>query len=483
LDISLQPADRVYYQPAQWRRWGASLFLPWDTELAPRIDTDDAIPLLARILEQADQTPGDGPDSAAVAECVATLWDSGRDGEIVETRVANTVPLLTQYHLLNSFQRNQATDVEQATRQRLAEAVRAARGRVDAQLDGLSKDLLDHAAGRTAKLEAIYSRLEANLTAAEKLADAAEPRVAKVTQFIDNLPRTWLAFVNRVLELHRELMDPQLAAFSEFSGRLTLGRDRLRALAARGRDLAQTAQRQHARFQQSLAECETIIQESDRQIAGIDELSTRTSHVLTQVAEVHGQMDARLERIRQAEEKAQKMQEEIDRIQAREREIKKRLEELRPLYEEHQKKAAELETMRKENDAKERTLQEKCAEIAWQRENVKQRCLQVAAQLEQIETRLAAFAQQTSELDQVSGALQQHVEMIDSHAAVIALWEKKREAWEKYVTDARQNATQQIAQLYQAVDRLLQADETSGKVRACVEAARAELGRAEKALA
>ncbi|MFV1964629.1 MAG: hypothetical protein ACC628_04345, partial [Pirellulaceae bacterium] len=295
MGFSLQPADRVYYQPAEWRQWGVNLYVPLNTELAPRVDSNDALPILQRFLEASQEVGDEDPDG--IMESAAVIWESVRDERINETRVAQTAPLLSQFRLLNSFQREAAGDVEQATRQELAEGFRAARQRVDVELDNLTRELLEHVGQRAETLQTSFTELDNAVQSAETLLATIEPRVEQVREVILDLPDQWIEFVNRVIELHRAVADPEIAAAVEFREQLNVGRGDLRALAARNRDLSQAVTKHHDSLAGNLTDCDNTLAENARGREELDELLKRATAVFHEIGKMHSQVSARIQRV------------------------------------------------------------------------------------------------------------------------------------------------------------------------------------------
>ena len=481
LGFSLQPADHTYYQPAQWRRWGANLYLPLGMELAPRVDNNDVIPLLLQLLEHTNNTSdtGDlGNGNGSVLEAAAVLWDAGANGRIRETRVTETVNLMSQYRLLNSFQRDLAGKVEQGTRDQLAKAVRATRERVDDELNQLAADLFGHVAKRTEDLDASYSQLERNLRAAEQLVDAIEPKVSEASDLILKLPKEWGAFVSRVIEVHRRVVTPELNAFAEFREQLHVGRTELRALSVRGRNLAHSAARRHEHLQEQVQQCDDAMKDAAERMTEIDELADRSAAVLAEIAKLHRQLDDRIERVTKAEKRAEKMEKTIDQIQSREKAVAKRLEKLRPLYEQYGRKAGEIDTLARQAKARERELLEKTLDLASRREDIRQRCRQIALQLGRIETQLSGFAEKAVQLDETAETLGEQSSMIDAHADVVGTWEKKRNVWQRSMQVTMDQTSRRVEQLKESIESLSGSGQHIARARGHVDKAQDEIAHA-----
>ena len=479
MGFSLQPADAVYYQPAPWRRWGLNLFLPLHSELAPQIDDTDALPLLQRILERSDRTKRRTLPALPAAECAAILWEPGHDGEIEETRIAEAAPLLSHFRLLNSFQRHAAGLVEQATREQLAEGIRAARRRVDDELDALTRELLEHVGGRTEKLERSYTRLEEALQAAQRLVSRVEPRIEEIRQLLLSLPDQWVQFVQEVIELHRSLVEPQLLELDEVTKRRNTSRQQLRALAARGKDLSARAERHRADLENEVVGCEQAIVGNHRIQAELEQLQERATRAIREILALHRQLAKRLERINEMERSADNMQKEIDQIDGREAEAKRRLAELKPLLAEYQRKAVEIEKSHEELSGREQKLLRQSAELAQRREQLTQRSRQLAGQMRQIETCLAACGARGEEIAQASAELTEQLDLVAAHAEAVEMWDTQRKSWENYLALEQEEEARKIDRIQRALAEWEAQDQDLAAVRDGVSQAQARLAKAE----
>ena len=481
LDFSLQPADRVYYQPAQWRPWGANLFLPVGFELAPQIDADAAAPLLVKLLEQSDSTNGNS-SSGSILDCPAVLWESEDNGRIREIRVRSTSSLLSQYRLLNSFQRSPAGKVESTTCQKLAESIQRTRQRVDSQFDDLSRDLLGHVGVRTEKLEKSYSDLESALRSAEDLVELVAPKVDEASQLVRNLPKQWIAFVNRVIALHASLTKPSVDAFLEFRGLLQVSRNQLVALALRGRDLAKTTDGRRKKLQARLEESDKLAARNHELDAEIVEFTERAAEVLAEITRVHRRLARRIENTKKAQARADQMQTEIDQIKEREAAAKKRLHEIKALHEKYQVRVADTQKREEENSKSEKTLVTRATELARRREEVRKQCLEVGTQIKHIERQLQGFGVASSRLDTAARHLGEQTELMDAHTDVIQMWETQESAWEKHLRSISEDATRRMGKLRESINRLEQVDELANRAQEHLARAEKEFSEAERSV-
>ncbi|MCY2987387.1 MAG: hypothetical protein NTY19_05915 [Planctomycetota bacterium] len=476
LGFSLQLADRVYYQPAAWRGCGVNLFLPLHAELAPQIDDNDALPLLQRILDHSEKTGGRGADAA---ECAAILWETGREGEIEETRVSQSTPLLSQFRLLNLFQRRSAREVGQASRNQLAEGLREARQHVEDQLDLLTRELWEYVSGRTAKLETSYHELEEDLQAAELLVARIEPRITEIRQLVLTLPGEWFEFVNAVLALQQSLADPQLAALRELREQRQVGRQQLQALAVCGRDLTATAEKHRELFVGQLAESEPAIA-GDRELhEQLEQLHARAMRVFREIRTLHQQYQERFARTKEMEKKANQMQAEIDQIQALEAKVKRRYAELVPLLAEYQQKAVEINNQQEEVTTKEQLLLKQGLEFAQRREELKQRALQLAGQLQQIEVYLNLHAARSEQISTAAAEVTEQLDLARAYREAVEMWETQQKSWENHLATVQEEETRQIARIQSRLDELGTDDQNTAGVREQLDQAQQHLAKAE----
>ncbi len=480
MGFSLQTADAVYYQPAAWRRWGLNLFLPLHSELAPQIDDNDALPLLQRILDECDRTTRDELPTLPAAECAAVLWEPGRDGAIEETRIAETVSLLSRFHLLNSFERRVAGQVEQTTRERLTEGVRAARRRVEDELDALTRELLEHIGGRTEKLEHTYTRLEESLQAAEQLVGRVEPRIEEIRKLVLTLPEQWVQFVEGVIELHRSLAQPELLQSDALAKRRLAGRQQLRALAVRGKDLSERAEGHLARFEQEVNQHEQAIVGQQQVQTDLDQLHERATRVTAEIRSLHQRLAQRLDRIRKMERTANRMQREIDQIDDREKQTKQRLAELKPLLAEYQQKAAEIEKTDEDLSHKEQELLQQSQKLAEHRQELAERSRQLAGQLQQIEAYLTTCSARSEEIAEVAKELTEQMDLVAAHSEVIEMWDDRRQAWENHLALERQEEGRWIDRIQDALVDWETEAHVSTAVRKELELAERHLNRAKQ---
>ncbi len=481
LGFSLQQADRVYFQPVQWRRWGVNLFLPYGSDLAPRIDNDDAIPVLQEILKKSQSQGEDDNAGVSLADSAAVLWDAGAEGKILETRVKETRPLLSQYQLLNMFQRSCARHVAESTRHRLADGVRAARQRVDVRFDELTRELLTHIGERTERLDSMYSELEAQLQQAKQLIDRVEPKVKQASEVILNLPQEWVAFVNRVIDVHREITSGEVAEFGDLRQELHAGNIELRTLAARGRDLKSAAESRVQQVQEGVEECVKSVEETEQFDRQIEQLAVRANGMFQEIGRMHSRLEARLAKVQAMQKRAEKMEEEIDAIDEKERQTQEHLAEVTRLRRRAEDTAAEVEKMRQDSEVQEQALLRKSTDLARSRTELKDRALRISRQLGHIEAQLQLHVDQAAEMSEASLALDEETLMVDAQADALAMWDEQRERWSSYIGDQRTVESTQIADIHSALNRLSSGDQKS-PAHEQIELARKHLAQAEKML-
>lgn len=445
LGFALQSADSVFYQPAAWRQWGVNLFLPGGAELAPRVDSAEAIPLLQALLEKS---AGDG---APAADFPAILWEPDGSGGLRETRVAKSSPLLDQYRLLNSFQRAVAGEVAAGTRKTMAEALRKAREGVAEELDGLERELLTYYTTRTTAMEEAFTGMETQVKAATELVDLVGPKAAKVSAMVLDLPKEWVGFVNRVIKTHREIADPAMKAAAALADSERLSRDDLKALAARNRDLVAAAHKARERLREQLVECEREVGVGGQLRQEVEELAGRVTELLKEVSAIHARVAKRVERVKKDEEKADKMQKEVDQIGAREEAVKKRLAQLQPLYDEVSKATARVAAQEAEATAKEEAAVARSRTLTLKREELRRRIEAPTARLEAIERDLELIAERSAEVEEAFALLGEEADVLAAHADVVRLWSDQRASWDRHAAARRGEMTETIRSLGRSI--------------------------------
>jgi len=478
--FSLQLADGVYYQPANWQTWGVNLFLPMDMELAPRVDTNDAIPMLQRFLEQSTHADDETFDAALEAEpengdfrdWAAVLWERGHGGQIVETRVRETVPLLAQFRLLNSFQARSARSVGEATRRSLLETMQANWSAATVELDSLERDLLAFVRRRSAAIEESYAQMERRLATARELVEHLEPQVDRVTEWVRSLPDAWVEFVGAVIAKHREISREAVGAHDELRRSVAADRAGLRALVLRNRDLTAMASRERERL-------DAHFQTFDAARAGFEELrqsaqslAERVVRVLEQVKLAHGQLAARIEECEARQREVEALQKEIDEIDQREREVGARLEETRRRHAQAKQREAGLTKQAKQIDDRQRLLAEKSAALFQLREDLRRQEERVSARLRHMEAQMEVIRSQSAGMESLHETLQEQVELIDAHAGAVETWDTYRHAWE---TDL----TQRGSRLHSAVGRMNDLVATTRRRHEALDAIREDLRSVE----
>lgn len=420
--FSLQPADRVYYQPASWRQWGLNLYLPLGIELMPIADTRDSVYLLQELFAQEGRrTPG----------WVARLWEPGGDDAIVETRIESSRPLLEQVHLLNTFQPNVAARVEQNTRDALAQGVLRTREAIDDHLTSMHQVLLDQATQRTECLEQRFTRIDGDLTRAENLAEAVEPRVREVAEKVLRLPQEWFEFIAHVAQTHERITAPPLEAFDEFCQTLNRrGTETLR-IESRAQKLIEHADEQQREFRQRLEVCGGILSRSAGVFATVNEIADQANKVCTKIEDLHRQMRKWIKKVAAREARAREMEREIEHIDKREKEVDAALARLKPelqavrrrepavleLEKRYVEENARLKLRRDNLDEHEGNLHESLQQIARELANIESSAVDVASQIERLSVVGAMFEQEAQEARSMEGLIAQWDESCNQWAA------------------------------------------------------------------
>ena len=305
MGFSLEMADQVYYQPAPWRRAGLNLFLPFGFELAPRIDTDDSLPIVQRMMVEADSPERRRrlqiEEQPRIVDCRAVLW-SMEEGQLRELRVADVAPLHEEFQLLNQFQRQVATRVADTTRARLEQSVRTAQARVGENLDVMASDLLTYLRERTGQLVGRYNSMSDSLTQAEQDVAHAEASVQAVTELLARLPATWSDFLEAVLRVHDAVTRPQARGWREVQERHAASVETLRQLTGQQGDLLTQANRRREQVTEHVEQCRTSAGNAQQTARDLDALTTRASDVVQSVQRLHQRLQQRLQSIQNQEQ-------------------------------------------------------------------------------------------------------------------------------------------------------------------------------------
>ena len=485
LGYSLQVADRVYYQLRQWRNWGVNLYLPLDSELAPLIDSGDAIPLLQRVLERtAKHADGEIEEGEGdYREWDAILWEPSGNGNIVETRVKDKQPLLSRFRLLNSFQCRVARDVEQRTRQKLAESVQNARRTVADELDQLETELLEAVEKRAAQVEQQFAGMQQRLEKAEGLVTQLKPQVQTVTDQLLQKPENWVEFVRTVVRTHAELVKLPLDAFEDLKGALRkIDVALLKTLVPRTKNLVEAAQRECGRLDGQFKDFDQQREEAASGIKELESLSVRINAVLAEVATTFRQIQHRVHRVEELEKDIAQKEKEIDEIDGREKEVESRHEHVKRLREEADERSAETDRKLKEICETEHTLTQQVAELGHLRLRLSERGGVVSARLGQLSRQIADAREQSDEMEQLSQELATQIGLVNAHTEAVATWEKHRQSWQTRIDVRWNEQSQRIESMSALVRSMRDRHDRLNDQEGIIDEFEGELGRLDRTL-
>ncbi len=435
LGFALQMADRIYYQPKQWRNWGVNLFLPLDTELAPLIDSNDAIPLLQRILDSTSKLRDDEGDGGDYREWEAILWEPDENGVIYETRVKQKRPLLAQFRLLNSFQNRVARDVDAQTRQRLADALHATRAKLTDNLQEIERDILSYAAREADRIEADFTDMHARLSKADQLMTQLKPQVDEVCTRLLQAPQNWLDFVNLVVRTHRELTQPALDEFQQARRVIvSIQTILLKTLTPRGRNLVAAAQEGVTHLQQRLLEFDQLKDGMLTHFTDLEQLGSRAAVILAEVQRTADQIGDRLQAVRDTEQRISIMQREIAEIHERETVVRDQHERIHTQRVEVETIAAESDKRQTEIRESEAKVTQLTAELGRLKLELNQRGAAASARLGQLAQQLVQVRSQSESMHQLSKEINEQVGFVDRHSEAVTLWQDYRFSWESALT-------------------------------------------------
>lgn len=444
--FSLQSADRVYFQPAAWRQSEVPLYLPWGMELAPRIDSHDAVELLHRFLEESASAGGQSlpPHVPPAAECQVILWDRGRRGEVIETRVPALSGLLDQFRVLNAFRRETAAEVTQATVAQLEQGLTRSRARSDEELNRLTKELYEHVAARTTRIESEFQTMVDQLAAAVQLVNQVQEDATSVTDVINNVPQEWAEFVTRVIEVNKAIVKRGYEAYESFRGRLSPTKRDLRILGRRGTDLAQLAETQRSRLEDRIAECNQLVRQTDGCRGLLENLAPQVSTLVQQVVMTHHELRARFEVLGQQIAEADEMERAIDECEDQEREVRARVAQLKPAYERCEQLRGELTQLDQDIAAREESVRVRTLELASLRQIRETRARQLASQLQSMEAHLQRLESHNGEAAALSQTLAVESRLLADQVRAVDQWSSQAGAW-------RQTLQTQLLQLRQRI--------------------------------
>ncbi|MEK6261917.1 MAG: hypothetical protein AABP62_25240 [Planctomycetota bacterium] len=448
LGFALQMADRIYYQPKQWRNWGVNLYLPLDTELAPLIDSHDAIPLLQQVLDNTSKLRDDEQDAGDYREWEAILWEPDQNGVIYETRVKQKRPLLAQFRLLNSFQAQVARDVDAQTRQRLADALHATRIKLTDNLQEVERDILAYAAREADRIEADFADMHVQLSKADQLMTQLKPQVDEVCSRLLQAPQNWLDFVNLVIRTHRELTQPAVDEFQQTrSVIVAIQTTLLKTLTPRGRNLVEAAQKGVAHLQQRLLEFDQLKDGMLAHFTELEQLGSRAAAVLAEVQRTADQIGDRLQAVREAEKQITTMQREIAEIHERETVVREQHEHVR-------KQRAEAEIVAAETDKRQADIRESedkviqlTAELGRLKLELNRRGALASARMGQLAQQLVEVRRQSESMQQLSKEINEQVGFVDRHSEAVTLWQNHRLSWESALNKKCQELSETIGKM------------------------------------
>ena len=413
----LQHADRVYYQPAAWRSAAVPLFLPWGTELRPRMNFRDSVEFVGRLLEQS-------PESEA--PCSHVLWDIDDFGDIVETRIEETKPLLEQFRLLNSFRLEVARDVDAGTRRQLAEELAVERARTDAQIDELTQTLYDHVSERTAQLELDHRQMEGELAAAREVTDRVRPFARDLAARLNRIPQEWAKFLTTIIDFHKGVVGEEVEAFVAVRQRFRISGSDMRVLAARGGQLATRAEEQKRRLDHQLEVTRQAVRDSMESTRDLEAAAPQVNRVIHEIGVMYAQLEPLLAEIARQEAIADAQEREVSEYEARRRLADERLERIRPAWERVQREQENLARQEREVAEREGLLERRSTELEIRRERHRARLDVIAKQLASIERNLLVLKEDDGRAERESERLTEVAGEIEAQVAVLELWDERR---------------------------------------------------------
>lgn len=436
LGFGMQLADAVYYQPEQYRQWGVNLFLPIGRRMIPAVASSDAIPLLQQLLEKIGSHDAE-----------ALIWEDLGQGRIAETRITETQPLLSQYRLLNSFQRTDARQVVEQTRQGLIDELRHSRREVAVTCRSIEQDILTYVEGRCEQLELTYAELHEHLTLATADITEKEPKIEKVTEFIQSIPETWAKFVQAVLDLHRQLTKDRIEAHDALRETYRFSRETLRAAAVRHKDLNAKI----VSYKEKVAADGHVLKEdlnrTQATIAEARAINGKLYALFIQIRAAYDHLSERIQAITAAQQKADHIQAAIDSVDKREREAQARLERLQGLEEQIAERVEKLKVKTAHVQAGESDAASKLAEVAQAEEDMFGRLRDASRSLADLERHLARVVADAAVTEELFCAIQEESELLQKRAGLVQRWEQHASRWSEYLTSEHQQANERAARV------------------------------------
>jgi hypothetical protein len=422
LGFGVQLADAVYFQPEEYRRWGVNLYLPVGRRLVPGLGVDDAVPLLQQLLEKT-QTH----DASAI------LWDDLGAGKVLETRVLETQPLLSQFRVLNAFQRAEARQVAEQTRKTLIDQLRQTRESLTLSCRDIEQDILTYIGARCEEIETTYKDLNEKVVKAESELVCYEPEVARVADFIEHIPNLWADFVRAVVDLNRQLGRDRQEAYENLRNEYVYEHRRLRAIAACHRDLAaqiQLAVDKVAIDHDALAKDLSQAAETLRQGR---EVNAKLFGICVEIRDAFEKLAVRLKAIAAVQQKADRIQTAIDSVDQQEREARERLKRLETIREQMRDREDKLKQTQAEVQAKEIDSVSKAAELTRAEDALVQRLRDAAARLQRLEEDLQRIVAESRQTDELFAAIDEEAEMLRRRAGIVDRWQTHAAAWADYL--------------------------------------------------
>lgn len=447
MGFSLQMADEIYYAPSDWRRWGVNLFLPLNKNLAPSIDSREAIPLLQKFLERssAEFSDSDGMQEQDYQMWDAILWDQLPEQGISETRVKKLTPLLDQFRLLNSFQPNVARDVNQQTRQRLEETIRQRKETISDELDNVESELLNYVEERSETIRKSFESLDGQINKADNLVQQMSPKVETVAGELLKQPEDWFKFVSDVMKAHRQVTKEPLTGYKKLNdlrGKFSV--QLLKTLIPRAHDLAEYCGVQQKHLDRLIDSLGTSQAHAAERITQTQELASRTSRVISEVRATLEKLSNRLKVIRQKQKKADALQVEIETVDKKEKEVNLRFTKLEQLHAAAEKKKSKLAEQDTELLKQEHTLAGKALELSTLEEDIKAKLNLAVSKLKQLDKSWTSYSTQKTEVEEALVNLEQQVTILSAHEKAVAIWADHYDEWVNSLEEQHETSREQL---------------------------------------
>jgi hypothetical protein len=206
-------ADEVYIQREQWRAWGLRLFVRRGDDVRPRLEDDESMRLVRELLWRGDH-PSDRPvllRAVPPAEVAAgkAPWEILYIRETMELTDPGCLQLLHDRFAQPLLEFRAEVPAELETQLRESEV------RVSDQCADLERALVEAVDERIRKAEEAWHNVDERIREIARQTEDYDAAVNEAHEAMTGFPKSWVGFVETVLEADSDLHEGKVAAFRE----------------------------------------------------------------------------------------------------------------------------------------------------------------------------------------------------------------------------------------------------------------------------